>query len=50
VAVEFEDGQYATEARDATLIIIEDGAWYYTEEGCDKYAESAWYSGTPSTI
>ena len=49
-AVEFSGGQYATEAHDATLIIIEDGAWYYTEEGCDRYAESAWYSGTPSTI
>jgi hypothetical protein len=48
-AVEFEGGQYATEAKDATLIII-DGTWYYTEEGCDRYAESAWYSGTPSTI
>lgn len=49
-AVEFSGGQYATEAHDATLIIIEDGDWYYTEEGCDRYAESAWYSGTPSTI
>jgi hypothetical protein len=48
-AVEFSGGQYSTEAKDATLIII-DGTWYYTEEGCDRYAESAWYSGTPSTI